>query len=77
MRKQRSVGALAGAGIQDVSASGHFLGGGREMFEQLSMKWVKPAHEETGNQGLDQLAEFGFKHSAPSRAWLWSSGGSD
>ena len=63
--EERSVGTLAGAGVQDMRAGGKLAGGGGEVFQKLGMKRIDPAHDEGGNEGLDQLPKFRFKHALP------------
>src|ERR1700733_13710839 len=75
--EKRSVGTLARAGVQDMSARRQFSGGFGEVFQKFGVKWIHPAHDERGNEGLDQLLEFWFKHSAPSRSRLGYGRGSD
>ncbi len=64
VREERSVGTLARAGVQNMRAGGQLAGGCGEVFEKLGMKRIHPAHNERGDERLDQLPEFRFKHSA-------------
>jgi len=62
VREERSVGTFSRAGIQDMRARGKLAGRIGEVFKKLSVKRVEPAHDDRGDERLDQAAEFRFKH---------------
>ena len=74
VRKERSVRTFACARVQNVSAGRQLAGRGGEMFQKFSVKRIDPTQDEGGDQRLDQLPKFRFKHA---RALHQAPGGKD